>query len=96
MKNPHVAADGFSYELEAVEEWLWTGHNTSTMTHLRLDHKFLTPNHTLRSLIRDAQVECFHGMPLEDQIYPLTSMRTFKCVVTYMRIKLCSHMQMSF
>ncbi|KAJ9177502.1 hypothetical protein P3X46_012718 [Hevea brasiliensis] len=53
MKNPHVAADGFSYELEAIEEWLGTGHDTSPMTNLRLKHKFLTPNHTLRSLIQE-------------------------------------------
>ncbi|KAK4842888.1 hypothetical protein QYF36_001296 [Acer negundo] len=53
MKNPHVAADGFSYEVEAIEEWLGMGHDTSPMTNLRLKHKFLTPNHTLRSLILD-------------------------------------------
>ncbi|ESQ31308.1 hypothetical protein EUTSA_v10003671mg [Eutrema salsugineum] len=53
MKNPHVAADGFSYELEAIEEWLGMGHDTSPMTNLRLDYQILTPNHTLRSLIQD-------------------------------------------
>ncbi|PRQ48467.1 putative transferase, protein kinase RLK-Pelle-RLCK-IXb family [Rosa chinensis] len=53
MKNPHVAADGFSYELETIEEWLGMGHETSPMTNLRLKHTFLTPNHTLRSLIQD-------------------------------------------
>ncbi|KAK2656594.1 hypothetical protein Ddye_009646 [Dipteronia dyeriana] len=53
MKNPHVAADGFSYEVEAIEEWLGMGHDTSPMTNLRLKHKLLTPNHTLRSLILD-------------------------------------------
>jgi hypothetical protein len=53
MKNPHVAADGFSYELEAIEEWLNTQRDTSPMTNLRLKHKFLTPNHTLRSLIQE-------------------------------------------
>ncbi|CAH8374980.1 unnamed protein product [Eruca vesicaria subsp. sativa] len=53
MKNPHVAADGFSYELEAIEEWLSMGHDTSPMTNLRLDYLFLTPNHTLRALIQD-------------------------------------------
>ncbi|XAR73496.1 Non-specific serine/threonine protein kinase [Bertholletia excelsa] len=52
MKNPHVAADGFSYELEAIEEWLRMG-DTSPMTNLKLKHKLLTPNHTLRSLILD-------------------------------------------
>ncbi|KAJ7943737.1 Kinase family protein [Quillaja saponaria] len=55
MKNPHVAEDGFSYELEAIEEWLQSGHDTSPMTNLRLKHRFLTPNHTLRSLIHDWQ-----------------------------------------
>lgn len=53
MKNPHLAADGFSYEFEAIQEWLRTGHDTSPMTKLRLKHKLLTPNHTLRSLIQD-------------------------------------------
>ncbi|CAN6983080.1 unnamed protein product [Brassica oleracea var. botrytis] len=53
MKNPHIAADGFSYELEAIEEWLSMGHDTSPMTNLRLDYQVLTPNHTLRALIQD-------------------------------------------
>lgn len=54
MKNPHVAADGFSYELEAIEEWLQSGHDISPKN-LKLKHKLLTPNHTLRSLIEDWQ-----------------------------------------
>ncbi|KAJ4825334.1 hypothetical protein Tsubulata_002674 [Turnera subulata] len=53
MKDPHVAADGHSYELEAIKEWLNMGRDTSPMTNLRLNHKFLTPNHNLRSLIQD-------------------------------------------
>lgn len=53
MKNPHVAADGFSYEQEAIEKWLSMGHKTSPMTNLRLKHTKLTPNHYLRSLIQD-------------------------------------------
>ncbi|KAL5753319.1 hypothetical protein ACOSQ2_023826 [Xanthoceras sorbifolium] len=53
MENPHVAADGFSYELEAIEEWLGMGHDTSPMTNMKLKHKILTPNHTLRFLILD-------------------------------------------
>ncbi|KAG6399885.1 hypothetical protein SASPL_141370 [Salvia splendens] len=53
MQNPHLAADGFSYELEAIDEWLKTGHDTSPMTNLKLKHKLLVPNHTLRSLIED-------------------------------------------
>ena len=55
MKNPHVAADGFPYELEAIEEWLKMGHDSSPMTNLSLKHKFLTPNHTLRTLIQERQ-----------------------------------------
>ncbi|GMI67967.1 hypothetical protein like AT5G65500 [Hibiscus trionum] len=55
MKNPHVAADGFSYELEAMEEWVKMGHDTSPMTNLCLKHKFLTPNYTLRALIHEWQ-----------------------------------------
>lgn len=55
MKNPHVAADGFSYELEAIEQWLQSGNERSPMTNLRMKHTFLTPNHTLRSLIDDWQ-----------------------------------------
>lgn len=55
MKNPHVAADGFSYELEAIEEWVETGHDISPITKSRLMHTKLTPNHTLRSLIQDWQ-----------------------------------------
>ncbi|XP_031742359.1 putative U-box domain-containing protein 50 isoform X2 [Cucumis sativus] len=57
MKNPHVAADGFSYELEAIEQWIRAGHETSPMTNLKLQHPYLTPNHTLRSLIQDWQNE---------------------------------------
>ncbi|KAL8472240.1 hypothetical protein ACS0TY_029451 [Phlomoides rotata] len=53
MHNPHIAADGFSYELEAIDEWLKTGQGTSPMTNLRLKHQILIPNHTLRSLIED-------------------------------------------
>nr|KYP66236.1 Putative U-box domain-containing protein 50 [Cajanus cajan] len=56
MKNPHIAADGFSYELEAIEKWLQSGHEISPKN-LRLNHKLLTPNHTLRSLIEDWQTK---------------------------------------
>ncbi|PIN19266.1 Non-specific serine/threonine protein kinase [Handroanthus impetiginosus] len=55
MKNPHLAADGFSYEFEAIDEWLKSGHDTSPMTNLSLKHKLLTPNHALRFLIQDWQ-----------------------------------------
>ncbi|XP_019177364.1 PREDICTED: putative U-box domain-containing protein 50 [Ipomoea nil] len=55
MQDPHIAADGFSYEVEAIGEWLRSGHDTSPMTNLKLKHSLLTPNHVLRSLIYDWQ-----------------------------------------
>ena len=55
MENPHVAADGFSYELDAIEAWLKMGKDTSPMTNLKLKHKLLTPNKTLWYLIQDWQ-----------------------------------------
>ncbi|XP_024185642.1 putative U-box domain-containing protein 50 [Rosa chinensis] len=53
MKDPHVAADGFSYEREAIGEWLRMGRDTSPMTNLQLTHTTLVPNRTLRSLIQE-------------------------------------------
>ncbi|XP_057251923.1 putative U-box domain-containing protein 50 isoform X2 [Beta vulgaris subsp. vulgaris] len=53
MDNPHIAADGYSYELEAIEEWLEMGHNTSPVTNQKLKHKYLVPNNNLRFLIQD-------------------------------------------
>lgn len=50
MVEPVIAADGHSYERAAIECWL-VGHDTSPMTGGRLDHRHVTPNHQLRSLI---------------------------------------------
>ncbi|CAL4967846.1 unnamed protein product [Urochloa decumbens] len=55
MADPHVAADGFTYEREAIMGWLDGGHDTSPMTNLKLDHCELTPNRALRSAILDWQ-----------------------------------------
>ena len=55
MQDPQVAADGFTYELEGVVGWLQSGHDTSPMTNLRLEHLNLTPNYTLRSAIQEWQ-----------------------------------------
>ncbi|XP_057510933.1 U-box domain-containing protein 33-like isoform X2 [Actinidia eriantha] len=52
MQDPHVADDGFSYELEAMRRWLDSGHDTSPKTNLKLTHCNLVPNHTLRSAIQ--------------------------------------------
>lgn len=53
MHDPQIAADGFTYEGEALREWWESGHDTSPMTNLKLSHLHLTPNHTLRSAIQD-------------------------------------------
>lgn len=52
MSDPHIAADGFTYEYEAIMAWLMK-HNVSPVTKLKLQHSMLTPNHTLRSAIQE-------------------------------------------
>ncbi|CAI9768893.1 unnamed protein product [Fraxinus pennsylvanica] len=53
MQDPVVAADGFTYEAEAIKGWLETGHDTSPMTNLKLPHCNWVPNHALRSTIQE-------------------------------------------
>ncbi len=53
MRDPHVAADGFTYEAEAIRGWLDSGHDTSPMTNSKLAHHNLVPNRALRSAIQD-------------------------------------------
>lgn len=53
MQDPQVAADGFTYEGEAIREWLNNGRETSPMTNLKLSHPQLTPNHAVRLAIQD-------------------------------------------
>ncbi|KAK4847676.1 hypothetical protein QYF36_004539 [Acer negundo] len=36
MQDPVVAADGYTYEAEAMKGWLESGHDTSPLTNLRL------------------------------------------------------------
>lgn len=53
MRNPHLAADGFTYEAEAIRGWIDSGHDTSPMTNLQLPNCELIPNHALRSAIQE-------------------------------------------
>ncbi|KAG5514816.1 hypothetical protein RHGRI_036012 [Rhododendron griersonianum] len=55
MLDPQVAADGYTYELEALRGWLDGGHSTSPMTNLQLPHCNVVPNHPLRSAIQEWQ-----------------------------------------
>ncbi|KAF8108535.1 hypothetical protein N665_0108s0070 [Sinapis alba] len=53
MEDPYVAADGFTYEGEAIRGWFNRGHETSPMTNRRLPHTSLVPNLALRSAIQE-------------------------------------------
>ncbi|XP_064306958.1 WD repeat, SAM and U-box domain-containing protein 1 isoform X1 [Phalacrocorax carbo] len=51
MKDPVIAADGYSYEKEAMENWISTKRPSSPMTNLPLHSLTLTPNRTLKMAI---------------------------------------------
>uniref|UniRef100_A0A7N1A026 RING-type E3 ubiquitin transferase n=1 Tax=Kalanchoe fedtschenkoi TaxID=63787 RepID=A0A7N1A026_KALFE len=55
FEDPKIAADGYTYEGEAIEGWLNSGHNTSPMTNLKLDHCSLIPNYALHNAIQEWQ-----------------------------------------
>lgn len=55
MKDPRIAADGYTYEAEAIQEWLNFGHDTSPMTNLKLEHCDLIPNYALHQAIQEWQ-----------------------------------------
>ncbi|KAG7227522.1 hypothetical protein INR49_005337, partial [Caranx melampygus] len=44
MKDPVIAADGYSYERESIESWIRGKNKTSPMTNLPLQTTLLTPN----------------------------------------------------
>ena len=46
MDEPCVAADGYTYDREAIEKWL-ERNDKSPMTNLPLSNKNLLPNYTL-------------------------------------------------
>ena len=50
MKDPVIAADGHSYEREAMQKWL-TQHATSPVTGLKLAHSRLIGNVLIKSAI---------------------------------------------
>lgn len=54
MHDPQIAADGFTYEGQAIRDWfIENGQDTSPMTNLKLDNLNLTPNRALHSAIQD-------------------------------------------
>uniref|UniRef100_A0A8C5TE57 WD repeat, SAM and U-box domain-containing protein 1 n=1 Tax=Malurus cyaneus samueli TaxID=2593467 RepID=A0A8C5TE57_9PASS len=50
MKDPVIAADGYSYEREAMQNWI-SSRRSSPMTNLPLCSVMLTPNRTLKMAI---------------------------------------------
>ncbi|OMO68380.1 hypothetical protein CCACVL1_19973 [Corchorus capsularis] len=55
MKDPLIAADGFTYEADAIRGWLNSGHDRSPMTNLQLEHCNLVPNYALLQAIQEWQ-----------------------------------------
>uniref|UniRef100_A0A8C9ZWM4 WD repeat, SAM and U-box domain-containing protein 1 n=1 Tax=Sander lucioperca TaxID=283035 RepID=A0A8C9ZWM4_SANLU len=51
MREPVIAADGYSYEREAIDSWINQKNRSSPMTNLPLLTTLLTPNHTLKMAI---------------------------------------------
>lgn len=52
MEDPCVAADGYTYERRAIDQWLRT-NDKSPMTNALLPHKNLLANYNLLSAIMD-------------------------------------------
>lgn len=55
MKDPCIAADGFTYEADAIKGWFGSGHKTSPMTNLKLENCDLLPNYALYYAIQEWQ-----------------------------------------
>ncbi|NXP24917.1 WSDU1 protein, partial [Scytalopus superciliaris] len=51
MKDPVIAADGYSYEREAMEQWISNKRRSSPMTNLPLHSLMLIPNRMLKMAI---------------------------------------------
>ena len=67
MEDPVVAADGNSYELQAITEWLQLGKRISPITGDRLAHTNLIPNVRLKAIIQDFKQK-LPKIQLEQQI----------------------------
>ncbi|XP_031650339.1 WD repeat, SAM and U-box domain-containing protein 1 isoform X2 [Oncorhynchus kisutch] len=51
MKDPVIAADGYSYEREAIESWISAKNRSSPMTNLPLPTTLVMPNRSLKTAI---------------------------------------------
>ena len=60
MEDPVFAADGYTYEKEAIEEWVKRSP-TSPLTNMPLAHTHLVPNRGIRSAIKEYQERAKRG-----------------------------------
>ena len=51
--KPVVAADGFTYEKDAIEQWIKDGHTNSPLTGEPLSTTDLIPNNAIKSIIKN-------------------------------------------
>ena len=61
MREPVLAADGFTYDRHAISAWLARGKTTSPTTGAPLAHTHLTPNHLVKSMIAEYQSSSKRG-----------------------------------
>ena len=54
MKDPMIAADGYTYERAAIEDWL-QNNSVSPVTGDFLAHMRIVPNVLVKNLINDTQ-----------------------------------------
>ncbi|CAN6179926.1 unnamed protein product [Urochloa humidicola] len=52
MEDPHIAADGVTYEGVTIKDWIQRGHTMSPTTYHNFAHHELIPNNALRSAIQ--------------------------------------------
>ena len=62
MRDPWMAADGYSYEGAAIRQWLDKGKRLSPMTGEIFAHTLLQPNHTLRTVMQDLLQKIHPGL----------------------------------
>uniref|UniRef100_A0A8R7Q0K2 U-box domain-containing protein n=1 Tax=Triticum urartu TaxID=4572 RepID=A0A8R7Q0K2_TRIUA len=55
MRDPHIAADGFTYEGDAIKNWFQMGNKISPMAYFNSAHHELIPNNALRIAIQEWQ-----------------------------------------
>ncbi|KAI3910147.1 hypothetical protein MKW98_014532 [Papaver atlanticum] len=60
MEDPHIAADGFTYEYSAIQKWV-EKQKVSPVTRVILPHVRLTPNITLRTAIQEWKQQHFES-----------------------------------